>query len=61
MPEVGESVELDGWRFTVAEVDGRRVRSLRISELASEVAAVADAGEAGDGRRRGRDDVASPG
>ena len=35
VPEVGESVVHEGWRFTVVEVDGRRIRSLRISDLAS--------------------------
>ena len=31
VPDVGESVMHDGWRFTVEELDGRRVRRVRIS------------------------------
>lgn len=31
VPEVGESVLQEGWRFAVAELDGRRIRSVRIS------------------------------
>ena len=27
VPEPGESVELDGWRFTAEELDGRRISS----------------------------------
>ena len=30
VPEPGESVELDGWRFTAEELDGRRIRSVRV-------------------------------
>jgi putative hemolysin len=30
VPEVGESIVHDGWRFTVEELDGRRVRLVRI-------------------------------
>lgn len=30
VPEVGESVLLDGWRFVAHEVDGRRIRKVRI-------------------------------
>ncbi len=33
VPEVGESVLRDGWRFTVLELDGRRIRSVRVSPL----------------------------
>jgi putative hemolysin len=33
VPIPGESVEADGWLFTVEEVDGRRVRMVRISVL----------------------------
>ena len=35
VPEVGESVDFDGWRFRAHEVEGRRVRRLRVSVLAS--------------------------
>jgi CBS domain containing-hemolysin-like protein len=33
VPEVGESVDFDGWRFRAHEVEGRRVRRLRVSVL----------------------------
>ena len=35
VPEVGESVAHEGWRFTVDEVDGRRVRLVRISGVSA--------------------------
>jgi CBS domain containing-hemolysin-like protein len=31
VPETGESVDHDGWRFAAEEVDGRRIRLVRIS------------------------------
>ena len=31
VPEEGESVDHDGWRFTAAEMEGRRVRRVRVS------------------------------
>jgi putative hemolysin len=31
VPEPGESVELEGWRFTAEELDGRRVKLVRVS------------------------------
>ena len=34
VPEPGESVELDGWRFTAEELDGRRIRSVRVERSA---------------------------
>ncbi len=46
VPEVGESVDFDGWRFRAHEVEGRRVRRLRVSVLPNEPAsedAVAEA------------------
>ena len=63
VPEVGESVVHDHWRFTVTEIDGRRVRSLRVSDVATEVSPSPEAGEA-DGGEAGVEaahDVASPG
>ena len=30
VPTPGESVTFDGWRFTADEVDGRRIRRVRI-------------------------------
>jgi putative hemolysin len=35
VPEVGESVAHESWRFTVDEVDGRRVRLVRISYVSA--------------------------
>jgi CBS domain containing-hemolysin-like protein len=31
VPAPGESVEFDGWRFAAEELDGRRIRSIRVS------------------------------
>ena len=59
VPEVGESVVHGHWRFTVVEVDGRRVRSLRIGDLASETG-LSPSPEAG-GAVETAHDVASPG
>jgi CBS domain containing-hemolysin-like protein len=33
LPEEGESVTIEGWRLTVAEVDGRRVDRLRATPV----------------------------
>ena len=33
VPVAGESVDRDGWRFTVEEIDGRRIRTLRMSPV----------------------------
>lgn len=35
VPDVGESVDFDGWRFAADEVEGRRVRRVRVSLLPS--------------------------
>jgi putative hemolysin len=35
VPEVGESVVHDGWRFNVEEIDGRRVRRVRITYVSA--------------------------
>ncbi len=35
VPEVGESVELGGWRFIAEELDGRRIKRVRVSHVAS--------------------------
>ena len=63
VPEVGESVVHGHWRFTVIEVDGRRVRSLRISDLASEAETAPSPGTGGTGETgvEAAHDVASPG
>ncbi len=34
VPAPGESVEFDGWRFTAEELDGRRVKLVRVSRRA---------------------------
>jgi putative hemolysin len=31
VPEPGESVEAEGWKFTVEELVGRRIRTIQIS------------------------------
>jgi CBS domain containing-hemolysin-like protein len=36
VPDPGESVEFDGWRFAAEEVDGRRIRSIRVSVVPEE-------------------------
>ena len=33
VPEVGESVELEGWRFIAEELDGRRIKRVRVSHV----------------------------
>jgi putative hemolysin len=33
LPQIGESVDVDGYRLTVAELDGRRVARVRVSRL----------------------------
>ena len=33
VPEQGESVETDGWRFAAEELDGRRIRLVRVTPL----------------------------
>jgi CBS domain containing-hemolysin-like protein len=30
VPDEGESVELNGWSFTVVEMEGRRIRRVRV-------------------------------
>ena len=35
VPEVGEDVVHEGWRFKVDEVDGRRIRLVRISYVSA--------------------------
>ena len=31
VPVIGESIDFDGWRFTVVAVHGRRIRTVRIA------------------------------
>jgi len=35
VPEQGEILELDGWRFTVLSVDGRRINQVRVERIPS--------------------------
>jgi putative hemolysin len=35
VPEVGESIDHEGWRFLVDEMDGRRIRLVRISDVST--------------------------
>lgn len=43
VPEPGESIELQGWRFTVLSVDGRRIETIRIEPIATHAAGDANA------------------
>jgi putative hemolysin len=42
-PKLGESIEADGYCFTVADTDGRRVHRLRIEKVTAETEASYDA------------------
>ena len=33
VPEVGEAVDAEGWRFTIEELEGRRITSVRVSPV----------------------------
>lgn len=33
VPEVGEAIDFEGWRFTVAALEGRRIRTVRVTVL----------------------------
>jgi CBS domain containing-hemolysin-like protein len=44
VPQPGESVELQGWHFTVLSVDGRRIETIRIEPVTTHAAG--DAGAA---------------
>jgi CBS domain containing-hemolysin-like protein len=33
VPVVGESIEAEGWRFTVTEMDGRRIQRVRVDRI----------------------------
>ena len=35
---MGEAVEFGGWRFTVEELDGRRVKLVRVSPVPAQAA-----------------------
>ena len=37
VPEPGESVEAEGWKFTVEELVGRRIRTIQISAHVQDV------------------------
>jgi putative hemolysin len=51
VPEPGEAVEFEGWRFAAEEVDGRRIRSVRVS-VVSEPGSSWGRGSGGDGGDR---------
>ena len=49
VPSPGEAVELDGWRFTAEALDGRRVKLVRVTAVATAAEeAEAAAAEAAD-------------
>jgi putative hemolysin len=33
VPVVGESIDHEGWRFTVESIEGRRIRMLRVTPI----------------------------
>ena len=37
VPVVGEHVDFEGWRFTVSELEGRRIRKVRVSLIEAQV------------------------
>ena len=48
VPEQGEAVEVDGWRFTVLALEGRRIEQVRaesVDALGADVASVSDPSE----------------
>ena len=51
VPELGESVLHDWWRFTVEELDGRRIRTVRVRYVPGERPAPARAAAGRAGRR----------
>jgi CBS domain containing-hemolysin-like protein len=51
VPEQGESIERDGWRFTVTEMNGRRVTRVKITVVARRDEAAEDEHGAEDARR----------
>ena len=58
VPEQGETLDLDGWRFTVLSVDGRRINQVRGSD---QPAAGSRAGGApATGRARGQNSILNP-
>jgi len=48
VPERGESVELDGFRFTAEELDGRRITLVRVTPVAEVAGAEAPAADTAD-------------
>ncbi|MFN5572658.1 MAG: transporter associated domain-containing protein, partial [Bradyrhizobium sp.] len=36
VPEVGQSFELDGWRFEIVDLDGRRIDKILATKLAAD-------------------------
>ena len=33
VPRIGESIDFDGWKFVAEEVEGRRIRRVRVSPV----------------------------
>ncbi|MGA0878333.1 MAG: hemolysin family protein [Ilumatobacteraceae bacterium] len=48
VPVVGEHIDYDGWRFTVAALDGRRIRTVRITLKESTVDDIEQTSTSGD-------------
>jgi putative hemolysin len=42
VPDEGESIVYDGWRFVAAEVDGRRIRRVKVTVEADDFTTTAD-------------------
>ena len=38
VPVVGEHVDFEGWRFTVVQVEGRRIRKIKVSLIEAQIA-----------------------
>ncbi|MBW7885220.1 MAG: HlyC/CorC family transporter [Caldilineaceae bacterium] len=59
VPEQGESVDVEGWRFTVLSVEGRRINQVR-AERINEPANVEEASQANASRTRKQNSVLNP-
>ncbi|MCB1548324.1 MAG: HlyC/CorC family transporter [Hyphomicrobiaceae bacterium] len=59
VPEQGETLDLDGWRFTVLSVDGRRINQVRVELINPPLAAEQEDAPA-TGRARGQNSILNP-
>ena len=59
VPEQGETLDLDGWRFTVLSVDGRRINQVRVEVINPPLAAEQEDAPA-TGRARGQNSILNP-